>query len=80
MSLLGHNGLRKEVTKLIKTKYIQTYTQTLAKIEKTAMTNEEVKAFCQTKKINLNKFGKYSHSICIYSCEALEELLGMLDH
>lgn len=39
------------------------------------MTNEEVKAFCQAKKINLNKFGKHSHSICIYSAEALQELL-----
>lgn len=75
MSLLGHNGLRREVTKLIKSKYLQYYTQTLVKIEKTAMSNEEVKAFCHNKKINLNKFGKYSHSICIYSPEALEELL-----
>jgi len=39
------------------------------------MTNEEVKTFCQNKKINLNKFGKFSHSICIYSKEALYDLL-----
>jgi hypothetical protein len=78
VNLLGHEDLRNEVVKSIKTKYIQNYLQTLAKIEKNPMTNEEVKTFCQSKKINLNKFGKYSHSICIYCGEALEELFRIL--
>jgi hypothetical protein len=39
------------------------------------MNHEETKAFCQARKINLNKFGKHSHAICVLSPPALLELL-----
>jgi phage host-nuclease inhibitor protein Gam len=55
------------VAEVIRTDYLEIYKETLAKIEKEPMSNEEVKAYCQTKKINLNKFGKFSQSVCIYS-------------
>lgn len=60
---------------MIRNKYIEFYEKILLKIEGKPMNNEEVKAFCQSRKINLNKFGKFSHSICIYSKSDLYELL-----
>jgi hypothetical protein len=47
----------------------------LVKLGKEQMDNEEVKAFCKENKINLNKFGKYSNQICIYSAEELSHLI-----
>ena len=55
----------------IREKYIEAYPSVLKKFEKQPMTNEEVKKFCQEKKINLNKFGKLSQSVCIPSPEEL---------
>lgn len=56
---------------------MECYEQTLAKIEQAPMNNEETKAFCQAHKINLNKFGKHSHAICVLSPAALS---GLLEH
>jgi hypothetical protein len=59
----------------VRSKYVESYEQTLAKIEQAPMNNEQTKAFCHTHKINLNKFGKHSHAICVLTPSALSELL-----
>lgn len=73
--MLGHEDLRVEVAKGIKEKFLGKYQDMLAKIGKEKMDNEEVKAFCKDNKINLNKFGKYSNHICIYSVQELDHLI-----
>ena len=59
--------MRRDLAQSIKNKYLDGYNSILAKIDKKPMNNEEVKEFCRQKKINLNKFGKLSQSVCVYS-------------
>lgn len=68
---MGHEELRRTVSETIRVGYMEGYRATLKKIEKEPMSNEDVKVYCQSKKINLNKFGKFSQSVCIYSPEEL---------
>lgn len=67
INMLGHDDLRNELAKAVKDKFIEKYQEMLEKIGKEKMDNEEVKNFCKENKINLNKFGKNSSQICIYS-------------
>lgn len=69
--MLGHDDLRKEIATGIKEKFLIKYDEILQKLGKKKMDNEEVKIFCKQNKINLNKFGKFSNQICIYSVEEL---------
>jgi hypothetical protein len=75
LNLLGHEELRSVLAQKIREKYLGHYAGLLEKLEKKAMSHEEVKAYCAARKINLNKFGKHSHAICIHSPQALAELL-----